>query len=80
MKYFCDNARHLVCTPYSIENLHIMAEDLNIKPCWFHKNHYDVPKLRIQEIKDKCTVVSSKEIVNIILNKPDVNRIGLQNQ
>ena len=26
MRYFCDNARHLVCEPYSIENLHRMAE------------------------------------------------------
>jgi uncharacterized protein YrrD len=48
-----------------------MADILNIKRCWFHKNHYDIPIRRIQEIKDKCTVASSKEIVNIILNKPD---------
>jgi len=71
MKFICDNARHLICTPYSIDGLHIMADILNIKRCWFHKNHYDIPIRRIQEIKDKCTVVSSKEIVNIILNKPD---------
>ena len=66
MQYYCDNKRHLVCTPYSKENLHKMAEDLNIKRCWFHKNHYDIPKTRIEEIKAKCIVVSSKEIVNII--------------
>lgn len=31
MKYYSDNQRHLVCLPYSVENLHIMAESLNIK-------------------------------------------------
>jgi hypothetical protein len=69
MKYYCDNKRHLVCTPYSLENLHKMANELNIKKCWFHKNHYDIPKKRIDEIKNKCIFVSSKEIVNIIKNE-----------
>lgn len=66
MEYYCDNARHLVCKPYSIENLHKMADDLSIKRCWFHKNHYDIPEDRIEEIQSKCIVVSSKEIVRII--------------
>lgn len=66
MKYFCDDKRHLVCVPYSKENLHKMAEDLNIKRCWFHKDHYDIPKRRIEEISTKCTIISSKEIVKII--------------
>ena len=66
MNYFCDNQRHLVCLPYSIDNLHKMAKDLDIKKCWFHKNHYDIPKRRLEEIKNKCTVVSPKEIVRII--------------
>ena len=66
MKYYCDSHRHLVCLPYSIENLHKMAEDLGIKRCWFHKNHYDIPKRRIEEIMEQCKVVSSKEIVDII--------------
>lgn len=66
LKYYCDDARHLVCVPYSIKNLHRMAKDLGIKKCWFHKNHYDIPKLRIEEIKEKCEVVSSKKIVEII--------------
>jgi hypothetical protein len=64
--FYCDDSRHLVCTPYSIENLHLMAEELNIKKCWFHKNHYDIPKRRIEEISNKCIKVSSKEIVKII--------------
>ena len=66
MKYYCDNNRHLVCTPYSKDNLHKMAEELNIKRCWFHRDHYDIPKKRIKEIQNKCEVVSSREIVKII--------------
>lgn len=66
MIYLTDRKRHLICKPYSIENLHLMACELNIKKCWFHKNHYDIPKTRIKEIEDKCTIISTKEIVNII--------------
>lgn len=69
MTYYCDNKRHLVCLPYSVENLHKMAEDLGIKKCWYHsgdKPHYDIPKKRIQEITAKCTVVSQTDIVKII--------------
>ena len=70
MKYYCDNNRHLVCVPYSIENLHKMAQNLNIKHCWFHNSknhqHYDIPKRRIEEIKSKCQLVSSREILQII--------------
>jgi len=69
MKYYCDESRHLVCVPYTLENLHKMAEDLKIKKCWFHKNHYDIPKKRIEEIKQQCEVITSKEIVKIINEK-----------
>ena len=65
MIYLTDNKRHLICVPYSIENLHKMAEDLNIHRCWFHKDHYDIPKNRIEEITVKCKIVTSKEIVRI---------------
>lgn len=70
MKYYCDNGRHLVCVPYTKENLHKMAQDLNIKRCYFHYSkdhpHYDIPKKRIKEIQNKCNVVSGKEILKII--------------
>jgi len=66
MVFFCDNKRHLVCDPYSLEGLHRMAEILDIKRCWFHKDHYDIPKLRVDEVMSKCIVVSPKEIVRII--------------
>lgn len=68
MKYYCDDSRHLVCVPYSIDNLHAMAKDLNIKRCWFHKSHYDIPKKRISEIQSRCETVSSREILDIIKN------------
>ncbi len=64
--YVTDGKRHLVCIPYSVENLHEMAADLSIGRHWFHKNHYDIPKKRIDEITSKCTIVSSKDIVKII--------------
>lgn len=66
LRYVCDNKRHLICVPYSIENLHIMAEELGLKRCWFHKNHYDLPVKRREELEKKCQKVSSKEIVEII--------------
>ena len=46
-----------------------MADELNIKKCWFHKNHYDIPKKRIDEIKNMCIFVSSKQILLIIKNE-----------
>lgn len=66
LKYYCDTKRHLVCAPYSVQNLHEMADDLNIGKHWFHKDHYDILKMRIDEITKKCTVVSPKTIVIII--------------
>lgn len=69
MIYFCDVKRHLICAPYSIENLHKMAEALNIKRHWYHGGklpHYDIPKRRIEEIVSQCSVIESREIVNII--------------
>ena len=66
MKYYTDGKRHLVCKPYSIDNLHAMAKKLGIGKHWFHKNHYDIPKKRIDEIEKVCIMVSSKEIVKII--------------
>jgi hypothetical protein len=74
MVYICDEKRHLICEPYSIANLHKMAKDLDIKRCWFHNKghaHHDIPKTRIEEIKAKCKVVSSKEIIEIIRRSED---------
>jgi len=65
MIYYCDTNRHIVCEPYSKDNLHKMAKDLDIKRCWFHKDHYDMPKKRIEEITNKCILVDSKKIIKI---------------
>lgn len=68
--FYCDNQRHLVCQPYSIANLHKMAETLKIKRCWYHakkgREHYDIPKKRIKEITEKCRLVSPLRILTII--------------
>lgn len=77
LTYVCDDKRHLICVPYSIENLHIMAKELDIRREWYHnsgKPHYDIPKKRIDEITRQCKLVSSKEIVEII-NHPEYGHI-----
>lgn len=67
-RYICDRKRHLVCFPYSIQNLHRMAEELGIKRCWFHRNHYDIPKRMNDELlaSGKVQVVHTRTIVEII--------------
>lgn len=70
LMYYCDEMRHLVCVPYSIENLHRMAIELNINRCWFHRGssypHYDIPKRRIAEVQAHCKVVDPRVILRII--------------
>lgn len=43
-----------------------MARELDIHPCWFHKDHYDIPKKRINEITEKCLIINSRIIVDVI--------------
>lgn len=70
LTYLTDGARHLICVPYKVEYLHVMAEELGIKRCWFHRGskypHYDIPKRRIAEIEAKCRMVSSAERLSVI--------------
>lgn len=66
MRYLTDGNRHLICEPYSKSNLHKMARDLNIKKHFFHKNHYDIPYRRIEEIESKCELISTKDLIRII--------------
>jgi len=69
MIYLCDNSRHLICVPYSINNLHVMAQELDINKCWYHRGkypHYDIPKKRIMEIMSKCKIINTKELFLII--------------
>lgn len=79
MPYYSDDQRHVVCYPYSVEGLHVMAQALGIKRCWFHASrhpHYDIPKLRIAEIHAKTIVVSARDILKICqgLNPDDFLR------
>ena len=83
IKYYCDNKRHLVCVPYSIENLHKMAQDLDIGKHFFHEKnknrlhpHYDIPARRVDEIMSKCEVVSPRKILKII--KDGLKKINLK--
>lgn len=72
LTYYCDRKRHLVCKPFSIENLHRMADDLKIGRHFFEYSehgrlpHYDIPAERIPEITNQCIVVTRFEIVKII--------------
>ena len=70
MRFLCDKSRHLICIPYSVENLHEMAKTLGINRCWFHNTpnfpHYDIPKRMISEIEEKCELVTTRDIVRII--------------
>lgn len=66
LEYVCDDRRHLICRPYSTENLHRMADDLGIGRHWFHRDHYDIPKRRVEEIQEQCTVVTVFDMIEII--------------
>lgn len=46
-----------------------MAKDLGIRRCWFHVDHYDIPKRKEEYIMSKCEIVNSREIVKIVRNK-----------
>lgn len=77
MKYYCDKDRHLICIPYSVNNLHDMAVDLKIKYCWYHKAkfpHYDIPKKRFKEISEKCIMITNKELLRLIKNEMQNNK------
>ncbi len=69
LEFVTDGRRHLVCRPYSIENLHRMAEGLSISRAWFHRDHYDIPKRRIADIESRCTLVSPRELLSLITQR-----------
>jgi len=66
LHYYTDGKRHLVCLPYSKENLHEMAKRLDINKCWFHRDHYDIPLRRREEIEAQCRMVHTRIIMDII--------------
>ncbi len=85
LQLYCDDKRHLVCVPYSIENLHRMAASLRINRCWYHSPanlcnkarhmpHYDIPKQRIDEIQRKCILTTTRTIVRICRGRIPIKR------
>ena len=55
--------------PYSVENLHLMAQDLGIKRCWFHSGasypHYDVPKRMMAGMSNRAELVDPRTILAV---------------
>jgi hypothetical protein len=85
LRYLCDDQCHLICVPYTVEFLHFMAQDLDIKRCWFHTKaswpHYDIPKRRVVEIQAKCTVMTAQALLAIMKEvwpKPHTWRVPTQ--
>jgi len=65
-----DDQRHLIAVPYSLENLHRAAKQLGIKRCWFHKDHYDIPKRMVARMSETVAEkVSPREILKIVRGK-----------
>jgi Protein of unknown function (DUF4031) len=65
-----DDQRHLIAVPYTVENLHKAAQQLGIKRCWFHKDHYDIPKRMVARMSETVAEkVSPREIVKIVRGK-----------
>lgn len=66
-----DKNRHLICLPYSIENLHRMANEMGIKRCWYHPSrypHYDIPKRRQSEMEARYGTIPTRDLWKIIKN------------
>lgn len=73
MIVLADDARHLVCLPYTVDDLHRMAEHLGIGRHFYHASpfpHYDIPVRRQAEIVVMARSVSSKDIVRLWRHRP----------
>ena len=73
-----DGRRHLVCLPYSPKNLHYMAAQIGLGKHWFHRDHYDLPVTRRQEIEQNALLVSPKVIVRLIraYSTPEIRKMN----
>lgn len=65
-----DGRRHLICLPYSVQNLHYMGAQLSLGKHWYHasRGHYDIPVTRRNELEKLCLKVPPKTIARVILN------------
>lgn len=71
MRFLYDKHRHLICVPYSIINLHVMADLLGIGRHWYHSGkypHYDLPKKYMSRIGEYAEEITSRELLMIIKN------------
>lgn len=70
LRYLCDENRHLVCLPFSWENMQTMLFQLELKRKGLSKTpgkrFYRIPFDRLEEIMDRCEVVAAWEILEII--------------
>lgn len=72
-----DSQRHLVCEPYSVENLHRMADDLGVGRHWYHAGarypHYDVPLTQWERYAadPRVNVVSPRVILEVVRGDKD---------
>lgn len=74
MEIYADNYRHLICLPYTRENLHEMARLLGINAGWFHSSaggrlaHYDIPKRRVKEIlsREDVRVITTRQMLRLM--------------
>lgn len=68
----CDHYRHFVCYPYTTHNLHIAANEAGINRCWYKSSgilphpHYDIPLGMVKQVKQKCLVLSKRELTNFV--------------
>lgn len=79
VRYFADNARHLVCEPFSREGLLEMADDLDIPRAWYHPGrlpHIDIPKRQVDRILSdpRVTVVTPRDVLAIITGAVEATR------
>jgi hypothetical protein len=61
-----DEMRHIANDPYDLELLHKEVAAIGIKRCWFHRDHYDAPKKRFEELKKTLRVVSPREMLRLV--------------
>jgi hypothetical protein len=70
LRYLCDENRHLICLPFSLENMKRMAFELELKRKCLSKvpgkRFYRIPLGRLDEIMHQCEVVAAWEILEII--------------
>jgi len=74
-----DEQRHLACFPYSKDMLHIIAEQLGIKKCWFHKDHYDIPKHKqalVEKVAEKIPPKMLCAVIRLGSPPPEAGKEG----